>query len=91
MMTSLSAVGYRRVRAASVAAAGWALAAIAILWLTLADLLAAPPTRAPALSAVWTFVVSVPQGTAAAVTAAAAVVSAMLCRLTLTPSGRASH
>lgn len=84
----LSPAGYRRIRAASLAAAVWTVASLAMIWLTLADLLSAPPNRVPRLSA-WSFITSIPLGRALLVTAGVALVAAVVCRVTLTPAGAA--
>ncbi|MGC9668307.1 cytochrome c oxidase assembly protein [Planosporangium sp. 12N6] len=75
----VSAAGYRLLRRAAAAAAGWAVAVAALIALTLSDLLGAPLPAALSLSGVTSFVASVSVGRAYALQAGLAVVVAVAC------------
>ncbi|WP_238006361.1 cytochrome c oxidase assembly protein [Dactylosporangium sp. AC04546] len=84
----LGPAAYRMLRRAAWWAAGWVLAALAMLPLTLADLLGVPVTEvtfAGVRSLAW----SVAQGRSALVQACVALAVAVACRLVLTRTGAA--
>lgn len=83
----LSVSAYRRVRAAAVAAAVWCLCTVALLALTLSDLLAVPVGRAVSVASVTSFAVSVPVGRALALSALVAAAVAVQCVLTWSRGG----
>jgi len=83
----LSAVGYRRLRAAGRTALLWSLSAVATLCLTLSDLLGRPLAEAVSATALVTFVSSVNLGQALALTALLAALVAVLSRVALRPAG----
>jgi len=79
----LSPIAYRRLRAARWPALAWAAASVALLWLTLADLLGGPVTARAAV----TFVTSVDLGRALGAAALLAVAVFVACTVTLRPTG----
>lgn len=79
--------GYRAVRAASMTAWVAAIAALALIPLTIAETLGVPPLRALTADHVITGLSVLPEVRAAAITAASAVVIAVTARVVLTPRG----
>ena len=77
---TVALAGYRLLRAAGALAAGWVLAVLVLLVLTVGDLLGTPPSRLGA-SAVASFATSVAQGQALLVQAVLAAVVAVLARV----------
>lgn len=75
----LSAIGYRRIRAAVPAAALWCVSSVAALCLTLADLLGVPVGDAVSVNAVVNFATTVPLGRALALSAWLAAVVFLVC------------
>jgi cytochrome c oxidase assembly factor CtaG/putative copper export protein len=74
---TVSPAGYRLLRRAAGCAAGWAVAALALLALTVSDILGQPLSRV-GLTATVSFATSVSQGQALAVQAGLAIVLALL-------------
>src|SRR5439155_22077692 len=86
---SLGPVGYRLVRAASIAAAVWALAALGSMVFTLADLLGAPAAAVVTPRSLYSFATTVSQGRALTVVVAAALIVAVAAGRVLTTGGAA--
>ena len=86
----LSPVGYRRLRAARWTALGWCLSSVALLALTLSDLLGQPVGRAVSVPSLVTFVTSVDLGRALALSAALTAVGCVVSAVSLHPRGAAS-
>ncbi len=84
----LGPAGYRMLRRASWWAAGWALAALLMLPLTLSDLLGQPVTQV-SFAGVRSLAWSVSQGQSALTQAVLAAVVAVACRVALTRTGAA--
>lgn len=83
----LSAVGYRRLRAAGWTALAWCLSALLTLGYTLSDLIGQPFGQAVTLRALINFAVSVNLGQALALSAVFAAVVFVTCRVSLRPTG----
>ncbi|MGW0433392.1 cytochrome c oxidase assembly protein [Micromonospora sp. NPDC003197] len=83
----LSAVGYRRLRAAGWTALAWCLSALLTLGYTLSDLLGQPVSQAATLSALINFAVSVNLGQALGLSAVLAAAVFVTCRVSLRPTG----
>jgi putative copper resistance protein D len=83
----LSAGAARAARLAAWSAIGWAVAALAVLVLTLADIAGIPLSDALAPDQLWSFVTKLPEGQAWAATAGLAVVTAVVARSADRPLG----
>lgn len=83
----LSAVGFRRLRAASWTALGWSLSAFATLCYTLSDLLGAPLPEVLSLTSLVTFISSVNVGQSFCLTTLLALVVFVICRISIRPVG----
>jgi putative copper resistance protein D len=75
----ISAAGYRLLRRAAVIALGWAVAAVALIALTLSDLLGVPLPAAVSAPGLASFVTSVSTGQAVAAQAGLALAVAVAC------------
>ena len=83
----LSPTGYRRLRAARWPALAWAVSSVALLALTVSDLLGRPLGAAVRGPAVVTFVTSVDLGRALAASAVLAVAVFVACAVSIRPTG----
>ncbi|HEX5598714.1 MAG TPA: cytochrome c oxidase assembly protein [Micromonosporaceae bacterium] len=83
----LSAVGYRRLRAAGWTALGWFVSAVATLCYTLSDLIGAPMPEAVSVASMSNFILSVNLGQSFALASGLAFVVFWICRLSLRPTG----
>lgn len=83
----LSAVGFRRLRAASWTALGWSLSAVATLCYTLSDLAGAPVPDVLSVAALVNFIELVNVGKSFALTAVTALAVFVICRVSLRPLG----
>jgi len=79
----------RHLRAAALWAAAWAVAALAVVMFSAADLFGVPVTTGVTGNMLRTFLLELPQGRALLLVALAAVAVAVLAQLTSTPSGAA--
>lgn len=83
----LSPVGYRQVRAARWLALAWAVSSVALLCLTISDLLGRPVGETVSRTSILTFISSVDLGRALAASALLAVAVFSACTLALRPAG----
>ncbi|WP_223256425.1 cytochrome c oxidase assembly protein [Micromonospora endophytica] len=83
----LSALGYRRLRAAALAAALWSVTAVVAVCYTLVDLFGLPASRVLSVRAVLNFALTVPLGQSLALSAALALVAALVAARSLRPAG----
>ncbi|MER5455186.1 cytochrome c oxidase assembly protein [Micromonospora sp. NPDC002389] len=83
----LSALGYRRLRAAAWTAAAWAVSAGVAVCYTLVDLFGLPAAQVLSVRAVLNFVRTVPLGQSLALSGALALVAAVVAARSLRPSG----
>ncbi|GAB2947832.1 cytochrome c oxidase assembly protein [Micromonospora polyrhachis] len=83
----LSAIGYRRLRAAGWTALAWCLSALLTLGYTLSDLIGQPISEAVTLRALTNFALSVNLGQALALSAVFAAAVFVTCRVSLRPTG----
>lgn len=85
--SGLSAIGYRRLRAAGWTALAWCLSGVTALGYSLSDLLGRPLDDAVSPAALVNFAVTVDLGRALAVSAALAAAVFLICRTWLRPAG----
>ncbi|WP_239098354.1 cytochrome c oxidase assembly protein [Micromonospora qiuiae] len=83
----LSALGYRRLRAAALAAALWSVAAAIAVCYTLVDLFGLPASSVLSVRAVLNFAFTVPLGQSLALSGTLALVTAVIAARTLRPAG----
>ncbi|WP_435585964.1 cytochrome c oxidase assembly protein [Micromonospora aurantiaca (nom. illeg.)] len=83
----LSAVGYRRLRAAAAAAALWVVASAVALCYTLADLFGLPASQVLSMRAAINFATTIPLGQALALSGALALAAAVIAATSLRPGG----
>ncbi|WP_372492474.1 cytochrome c oxidase assembly protein [Salinispora arenicola] len=83
----LSPIGYRRLRAAAVAATSWGAASVVALCYTLVDLFGLPASQVLSLRAVLNFATTVPLGQSLALSGALALAAAVVAATSLRPGG----
>ncbi len=83
----LAPLGYRQLRAARWPALGWAVSSVALLCLTISDLLGRPVGDTVSGTSILTFISSVDLGRALALSAILAMASSSACSVALRPTG----
>ncbi|MFI7068898.1 cytochrome c oxidase assembly protein [Micromonospora sediminicola] len=83
----LSALGYRRLRAAGASAAVWSVASAVAVCYTLVDLFGLPASQVLSVRAVLHFAFTIPLGQALALSGALALVAAVIAATSLRPGG----